>query len=246
MAWVRNLRPGQKREQAASDSISSQTAERQGRRSPRFPIDGVEDVRMSTEAEPIAYLANTWNLSGLQGISDETLEIHFGLYEGYVKNTNLLNERIAGIRADGKNSGADPAFAELIRRLGWEFDGMRLHEYYFDNLTSSPSVLKPGSLYDAIGRAFGDVEKWKKDFAATGNMRGVGWAITYYDPKSRQLVNVWVGDHNVNNLAGCEPIVVMDLWEHAWLRDYKPAEKAKYVDAFIANIDWNACEARLV
>jgi Fe-Mn family superoxide dismutase len=192
------------------------------------------------------YAPKKWNLSGLQGISDETLQIHFGLYEGYVKNTNLLSERIAAMRVEGKVSAADPSFAELVRRFGWEFDGMRLHEYYFDNLTSAPSGLKPGHLHDAISRYFGDVETWKMDFAATGNMRGIGWAIAYRDRKSGRLINVWVGDHNINNLAGCEPIVVMDLWEHAWLRDYKPADKAKYVDAFIANIDWGTCESRLM
>ncbi len=201
---------------------------------------------MSAQVAPAIYTPRKWTLSGLQGISDETLQIHFGLYEGYVKNTNLLSERIAAMRAEGKGSGTDPAFAELVRRFGWEFDGMRLHEYYFDNLTSSPSALKSGRLHDAIGRYFGDLETWKLDFAATGNMRGIGWAIAYRDPKSERLVNVWVGDHNINNLAGCEPIVVMDLWEHAWLRDYKPADKAKYVDAFIANIDWSTCESRLV
>jgi Fe-Mn family superoxide dismutase len=182
----------------------------------------------------------------LQGISDETLELHFGLYEGYVKNTNALLDRIDAMRRDGHNSGSTPEFAEIVRRLGWEFDGMRLHEYYFDNLTASPSPLKSGELYDAIGHSFGDVDQWKKDFAATGGMRGIGWAITYQDPDSLQLLNVWVGDHNVNNLAGCDPIVVMDLWEHAWLKDYKPADKGKYVEAFIANIDWGACEARLI
>jgi Fe-Mn family superoxide dismutase len=181
----------------------------------------------------------------LQGISDQTLEIHFGLYEGYVKNTNALLDRIDALRSSGQNSGATPEFAEIVRRLGWEFDGMRLHEYYFDNLTSSPAALKPGKLHDALGKSFGDAEQWKKDFAATGGMRGIGWAITYLDPDTKQLLNVWVGDHNVNNLAGCEPIVVMDLWEHAWLRDYKPADKGKYVEAFIGNIDWAACEARL-
>ncbi|HEY4434096.1 MAG TPA: Fe-Mn family superoxide dismutase [Candidatus Cybelea sp.] len=181
----------------------------------------------------------------MQGISDQTLEIHFGLYEGYVKNTNALLDRIDTLRSSGQNSGASPEFAEIARRLGWEFDGMRLHEYYFDNLTSSPVALKSGKLHDALGKSFGDVEQWKKDFAATGGMRGIGWAITYLDPDTKQLLNVWVGDHNVNNLAGCEPIVVMDLWEHAWLRDYKPADKGKYVEAFIGNIDWEACEARL-
>jgi Fe-Mn family superoxide dismutase len=199
-------------------------------------------------AAPIegSYTPRKWDLSGLQGISDETLQIHFGLYEGYVTNTSLLVERIAALRAEGKNSGSNPEFAELVRRLGWEFDGMRLHEFYFDNLTRKPAQLTSGRLHAAIGRSFGEIEMWKKDFAATGGMRGVGWAITYQDPISKQLLNVWVGDHNVNNLAGCEPIVVMDLWEHAWFRDYKPADKSKYVESFIANIDWNACDARLL
>ena len=200
---------------------------------------------MSTATTTQRYTPRKWTLSGLQGISDETLELHFGLYEGYVKNTNALLDRIDAMRRDGHNSGSTPEFAEIARRLGWEFDGMRLHEYYFDNLTASPSPLKSGELYEAIGHSFGDVDQWKKDFAAIGGMRGIGWAITYQDPDSLQLLNVWVGDHNVNNLAGCEPIVVMDLWEHAWLRDYKPADKSKYVEAFIANIDWSACEARL-
>ncbi|MGA7353831.1 MAG: Fe-Mn family superoxide dismutase [Candidatus Cybelea sp.] len=192
------------------------------------------------------YTPRKWNLSGLQGISDETLELHFGLYEGYVKNTNALLDRIDAMRRAGQNSGSTPEFAEIARRLGWEFDGMRLHEYYFDNLTASPTPLKSGQLYDAVGHSFGDVDQWKKDFAAIGGMRGIGWAITYQDPDSLQLLNIWVGDHNVNNLAGCDPIVVMDLWEHAWLKDYKPADKGKYVEAFIANIDWGACEARLI
>lgn len=200
---------------------------------------------MSVSTSIQTYTPKKWDLSGLQGISDETLQIHFGLYEGYVKNTNTLNERIGELRAAGKASGADPVFAELVRRVGWEFDGMRLHEYYFDNLTKNPSELKSGRLYDLLSGPYNGLDGWKKEFAAIGGMRGIGWAVAYYDPAANQIVNVWVGDHNVNNLAGCEPIVVMDLWEHAWFRDYKPAEKGKYVEAFIANIDWNACQSRL-
>jgi Fe-Mn family superoxide dismutase len=192
-----------------------------------------------------SYVPRQWKLSGLQGISDQTLEIHFGLYEGYVKNANGLIERIDALRADGKNSGADPAYAELVRRLGWEFDGMRLHEYYFDNLTASPIELSRGRLHEAIGSTFGGVEEWKRDFSAVGGMRGIGWAVLYYDPIAERLLNVWIGDHDLHHLTGCEPVVVMDLWEHAWFRDYKPAEKAKYVEAFVANINWAACEARL-
>ncbi|HEY5348532.1 MAG TPA: Fe-Mn family superoxide dismutase [Candidatus Lustribacter sp.] len=191
------------------------------------------------------YTPKKWNLSGLQGISDETLQIHFGLYEGYVKNTNTLGERLAELRGAGKNSGADPAYAELVRRLGWEFDGMRLHEYYFDNLTSSPKGLSSGKLYDLAGAGYGSFENWKKDFAAVGGMRGVGWAIAFHDATSDALINIWVGDHNVNELAGCEPVLVMDLWEHAFFRDYKPAEKGKYIEAFMAHVDWSVCESRL-
>ncbi len=191
------------------------------------------------------YTPKKWNLAGLQGISDETLQIHFGLYEGYVKNTNLLGEQIAAMRAAGKNSGADPAYAEIVRRLGWEFNGMRLHEYYFDNLTAAPKALAGGKLHDLIGSSFGSLENFKKDFAAIGGMRGVGWAIAFHDKVGGQLVNVWIGDHNINELAGCEPVLVMDLWEHAFLRDYKPAEKGKYIESFMAHVDWSVCESRL-
>ena len=191
------------------------------------------------------YTPKKWELSGLQGISDETLQIHFGLYEGYVKNTNLLNEQIAGIRQAGKNAGADPAYAELVRRLGWEFNGMRLHEYYFDNLAKAPRELGGGKLHDLIGASFGSLDHFKKDFAAIGAMRGIGWAIAFHDKTANQLVNVWIGDHNINELAGCEPVLVMDLWEHAFFRDYKPAEKGKYIEAFMAHVDWSVCESRL-
>jgi len=200
---------------------------------------------MSTQTLPRTYTPKKWDLSGLQGISDETLQIHFGLYDGYVKNTNLLNERLAELRSAGKNSGADPAYAELVRRFGWEFDGMRLHEYYFDNLTRNPRPLAGGRFYDTAGASFGSFDAWRKDFAAVGGMRGIGWAIAYYDAKADALVNVWVGDHNINELAGDEPIVVMDLWEHAYFRDYKPAEKDKYIEAFLAHVDWDVATKRL-
>jgi len=200
---------------------------------------------MTTQTLPKSYTPKKWDLSGLQGISDETLQIHFGLYEGYVKNTNLLNERLTELRAAGKNAGADPAYAELVRRLGWEFDGMRLHEYYFDNLTKNPKPIVGGKFHDLAGASFGSLEAWRKDFAAVGGMRGIGWAIAYYDANADRLVNVWIGDHNVNELAGCAPIVVMDLWEHAYFRDYKPADKDKYIEAFLAHVDWDVASKRL-
>jgi Fe-Mn family superoxide dismutase len=191
------------------------------------------------------YTPKKWPLSGLNGISDATLEMHFSLYEGYVKNTNLLNERLGAIRQAGKASGADPAYAELVRRLGFEYNGMRLHEYYFDNMAKAPGEIGTGPLYNALGEAFGGFEEWKKDFMAVGGMRGIGWVIAYCDTANGQITNHWISDHENGNLAGFVPVVVMDVWEHAFIKDYKPSDKGKYVEAFFANVDWGACESRL-
>ncbi len=191
------------------------------------------------------YTAKKWDLHGLQGISDATLEMHFGLYEGYVKNTNLLIEQTTELRQKGEGAGSNPKFAELVRRMGWEFNGMRLHEYYFDNMTRNARELTGGPLYQLLGESYGDFETWKKDFFAVGGMRGVGWAIAFYDPAANQISNHWIEQHQDGNLAGFVPIVVMDCWEHAFIKDYKPAERSKYIEAFYATLNWQVCEARL-
>lgn len=191
------------------------------------------------------YTPKKWDISGLKGISDATLEMHFGLYEGYVKNTNLLIEQTSEMRQKGEAAGTNPKFAELVRRMGWEFNGMRLHEYYFDNMTKNANELSGGALYNLLGSSYGDFETWKKDFFAVGGMRGVGWAIAFYDPASQQITNHWVEQHQDGNLAGFVPIVVMDCWEHAFIKDYKPSERGKYIEAFYGNLNWAACEERL-
>lgn len=190
------------------------------------------------------YTAKDFNLSGLNGISDKTLETHFGLYKGYVTNTNLLNEHIATLLNDGK--GGTPEFAELTRRLGFEYNGMRLHEYYFGNMKAGGNELNNGgNLAKAINDSFGSFDNWKNDFVKVGGMRGVGWAITYQDPFTGRLSNHWITLHQDGNPAGFHPVLVMDVWEHAFLLDYKPAERPKYIEAFFSNIDWNAVEQRL-
>jgi len=192
-----------------------------------------------------SYTAKKFDLAGLQGISDQTLQVHFGLYEGYVKNTNLLNEQIAEQVKAGTAAGANPHYAELVRRLGFEYNGMRLHEYYFGNLTKSAGGAPTAAVDSALSASFGDFETWKKSFTATGAMRGVGWAIAYQDPWTARITNHWVTLHEDGNVAGFIPILVMDVWEHAFLLDYKPADRPKYIEAFFANIDWNAVQSRL-
>jgi Fe-Mn family superoxide dismutase len=192
-----------------------------------------------------SYTAKKFDLAGLQGISDKTLEVHFGLYEGYVKNTNLLNEQISEQIKAGTAAGANPHFAELTRRLGFEYNGMRLHEYYFGNMTKTAGSTPGAAVSDAFSANFGDFETWKKDFTATGAMRGVGWAIAYQDPWTGRISNHWVTLHEDGNVAGFNPILVMDAWEHAFLLDYKPAERPKYIESFFANIDWGVVQSRL-
>jgi superoxide dismutase, Fe-Mn family len=193
------------------------------------------------------YKPQQFNLSGLNGISDQTLEMHFKLYEGYVKATNELNERIAAILSDGRVDQEEmPAYSELTRRLGFEYNGMVLHEYYFGNMKKGGGGdAARGSLFrKAVERAFPSYEIWRTDFVSVGKMRGVGWAICFQDPVSGRLSNHWVTLHEVGNVAGFKPVLVMDVWEHAFLLDFKPSERGKYIEAFFANIDWKAVEQR--
>ena len=169
------------------------------------------------------------HLKGLDGISDAQLTEHLGLYSGYVKQVNALDERLAELLGSGKASGADPEFAELTRHLGFEYNGMILHEYYFSNLRarSEPSPASSSGLARALGDTFGSVERWQADFQAKGDMRGIGWVILFQDPVTDRLTNHWVTLHQDGVPAGFKPLLVMDVWEHAFMRDYKVSEKKK-------------------
>jgi len=194
------------------------------------------------------YKARQFNLSGLNGISDRTMEMHFKLYEGYVAETNKLSEKIAEFLKDGKVDQEEmPLYSELKRRLGFEFNGMILHEYYFENLKNGGGgdPVRTSSFYEAAEASFVTYAVWKEDFVGTGKMRGVGWAMCYEQPETGRLSNHWISLHQTGEVAGFNPVLVMDVWEHAFLLDYKPAERPKYIEAFFSNIDWNAAERRL-
>lgn len=192
-----------------------------------------------------SYKAKQFKLSGLDGISDETLKMHFGLYEGYVKNTNLLMDEISEMIRKKQASGQNPAYAELTRRLGFEFGGMVLHEYYFENLAPKGKGKPSGELKRVLEESFEGFDNWQMAFSAVGEMRGVGWAILYQDPVTEKLSNHWIALHQDGVPSGFKPILVMDVWEHAFLLDYKPAERAKYIKAFFKNVDWEAVQRRL-
>ena len=194
------------------------------------------------------YTAKSYDhLRGLTGISDVQITEHLDLYAGYVKQVNSLVQELSEMRADHAESGKDFSLAEGTRRLAYEYDGMVLHELYFSNL-------KPGgearpSDRQSVGRAFaetyGSIDHWQANFRAIGGMRGIGWVILYQDPVNGHLVNQWISLHQDGIPARWKPILVMDVWEHAFMRDYKATEKKKYIEAFFRNVDWAAVERRL-
>lgn len=178
---------------------------------------------------------NFERLIGMPGLSETLLRNHFKLYEGYVNNAGKLLEKISTIQRETSE------FSELKRRFGWEFNGMRLHELYFENMSKKPE--KPtASLKVLIAERFGSWENFEADFKATGKMRGIGWVLTVQDNDG--LYNIWVNEHDVGHLAGARVILVMDVFEHAYMTDYG-IKKADYIDAFWKAVDWKVVEGRM-
>lgn len=192
----------------------------------------------------MAYEAKNYdNLLGTEGFSDQLLKNHFTLYQGYVTNTNKLTEILNNLIKEGKANA--PEFAETKRRFGWEFDGMRLHEYYFENIKKGGVYHNTDSeLHKKMERDFGSHENWEKDFKATGSIRGIGWAILYYDAQADRLFNVWINEHDTGHFAGCQPILIMDAFEHAYMIDYG-TKRADYIESFFKAIDWGVVEKRV-
>jgi len=190
----------------------------------------------------MAYTAKNYDkLIGMEGFSETLLKNHFTLYQGYVTNANKVLDTLEANLKEGKT--AAPEYAELKRRLGWEFNGMRLHEYYFENLGGKTAIDKSGKLAKMMVESFGSYDNWEKDFRATGAMRGIGWAVLYQDSISGKLINFWINEHDVSHPAGCNPILIMDVFEHAFMLDYG-LKRADYIDSFFKNIDWKAAESR--
>lgn len=195
-----------------------------------------------------AYMPQTFaDLGELDGISKDQIAEHLALYAGYVKQVNAINEELNVLRSKGRASGRDLEFAELTRRLGFEYNGMILHEYYFSNLRSGAAgdPAPTSKIAQALLECFGSVAGWRTDFHAVGEMRGIGWVMLCEDPMTHRLTNYWVTLHQNGVPASFKPLLVMDVWEHAFMRDYKATDKCRYIDAFLRNIDWAIVNRRL-
>jgi len=173
----------------------------------------------------------------LNGISKKTIEEHLKLYAGYVKHSNLILEKIKEYSIDSEKNGF--AINELQRRFGFEFDGMRNHEYYFKSLEGSAKGLPENStLKSSVEKEWGSWDAWITRFKSICMTRGIGWAILYYDPESKKLINAWVDEQHLGHLTGIKWIFGVDVWEHSYLLDYVPSDKKKYVEAFFENVNW--------
>jgi Fe-Mn family superoxide dismutase len=182
------------------------------------------------------------HLLGTPSFSDALLLRHFELYAGHVSNLNALADELT---TRPMNGAPAPDWSELKRRFGWEWNGGRLHELYFENLTRSPAPLEKSSdVARELAADFGSFQSWMREFRSTGCIRGVGWAALVRDTAANRLRNVWIGEHDSGLLVGCPVILLMDVFEHAYVGDYG-SRRAEYVDAFLAAIDWSVAEERL-
>jgi superoxide dismutase, Fe-Mn family len=182
------------------------------------------------------------HLFGTTGFSNKLLQTHFNLYSGYVKNTNKLTKILKKMIQEGKT--ATPEFSELKRRFGWEFSGMRLHELYFENMSKDKKTLPENSpLAQQMAESLGSVAARMDTFLSVGSMRGIGWVVMYYDPILRKLFCQWINEHDVGHLPGCVPLLVMDVFEHAFIMDYE-MDRGAYIKSFLGSINWDIVQQR--
>jgi len=191
----------------------------------------------------MTYTAKTFALPALEGISEKQVKVHLALYEGYVKNVNLLLSTI-GMYQGVADEGGAVAVTEMRRRLAFEFNGMRLHEQYFEQFEGEKGGNRESLLAKAAEKKYGSGEKFIEHIRQVATTRGIGWVVVYYDKVGDTLHTVFVADHELGQLAGLPIILALDMWEHAYMVDHVPAEKKDYVNAFLANLNWSVVEKR--
>lgn len=190
------------------------------------------------------FIEQKFNIPALKGISEKTIEEHLKLYAGYVKHTNLVLEKIKGLKEDGEKNAY--ALGEVNRRFGFEFNGMRNHEVYFGSLEGGATSLSPESpLAKMIAERFGSFDAWLAEFKAIALTRGIGWAMLYFDPVSQKLLNAWIDEQHLGQLQNCTLILGLDMWEHSYVADYQPSGKKHYVEDFFGNLNWSVVEGNV-
>ena len=187
------------------------------------------------------FITKNFDIPKLNGISEKNIEEHLKLYKGYVTNSNLILNKISELKNDPEKNSF--ILAELQRRFGFEFNGMRNHEYYFTSLSGGKKEASTDSdLYKKIEKEWGSFTNFLMHFKFVATTRGVGWSILYFDKITDKLIISWVDEQHIGHLGGLSPILCLDMWEHAYYLDYIPSEKKKYIEAFFENLNWNVIE----
>ena len=189
------------------------------------------------------YEARKFDIPKLEGISEESIKQYLGLYEGYVKNFNAISKQIAELAMSDSGKYAH-AISELVRRRSFEFDGMRLHEHYFEQFEGGLTALTTGgALAKALESAYAPMTA-EKVMTMIGSMRGPGWAILYFDPHAKELLTGFSGEQHQGHFVTLPILLALDVWEHAFILDYGALGKGKYIDAFFKNLNWGVVEKR--
>ena len=191
-----------------------------------------------------SFATRTFDLSNVQGLSKEALDLHLSLYEGYVKEANSL---LQWMHAPPREA---PSIAErlqadgLARRFAFERNGMVLHELFFGALRgkNGPPAAN-GAFVAAASRSFGAFEIWRNHAMHLGQTRGVGWVLTVQSPDG-VFRNIWQDDHTRGMPVDSKIVLALDLWEHAFLLDFKPSQRSEYLTTVLDNVDWRVVESR--
>lgn len=187
------------------------------------------------------FTAKTFTIPTLTGISARTIEEHLKLYQGYVKHANLILEKVVEYKKDAEKNAY--ALGEIMRRFGFEYNGMRNHEVYFAALEGGASSLADSSqLKKAISETWGSFDAWLTEFKSIALTRGIGWAMLYYDRKDGRLLNAWIDEQHLGQLQDCTLVLGLDMWEHSFVADYQPSGKKQYVEDFFKNVNWGVIE----
>lgn len=184
--------------------------------------------------------AKEFNIGELKGISAKTIEEHLKLYQGYVKHANLIQEKLEEMMQDSEKNAY--ALGEVNRRFGFEYNGMRNHEVYFNSLSGGAKEISDGELKKQIENDFGSFDSWLSQFKSIGLTRGIGWAMLYWDRKDKRLLNAWIDEQHLGQLQDCALILGLDMWEHSYVADYQPSGKKQYIEDFFANLNWQKIE----
>ncbi len=181
------------------------------------------------------YIADELKINkDLEGLTLKMVQEHFKLYQGYVKKSNEMQEKIETADKSEAN-GVFSFIGELKRQETFAVNGMKLHEVYFGQLMGDGQP--KGDIVKMIEEDFGSIDKWKEDLVATG-LSARGWAILCFDFRDNRLHNYGSDAHNVGAVWGAIPLVVLDVYEHAYFMDYGVNRK-DYLAAFFKNLDWD-------